>query len=546
MNDPVDFLNSKKIKDESIVVVHNTNIKSLIQSLTAYSGLLAPSLAIINPNHIFKEFGDISVLFKSKTLFDGAEKTNQSDRTNYVYNMDSYSVRFPEILFNVNKAYSTSLYENLKQIAQLTDSDFDYWDHYVKKGKDDTKLYLSNLSVFKLKFIREFIDENYIPKVFKVKLKNSSPYSNTKSISKFLDKELFIPNNRTQKNLSILKNLLTKEKEKYVLDLKDRLKHATLSAIKTSLKNRIKKAEENFNALFDENTEMGLSYSYESKLNRDQMTISSGANYKYQSKRNSDILDSVIKRNKLTNKFKDFCEEHTDRLHFMPHIKIGKKKYEPTEDNILSYMRKEGALTAEKTLTMGLAKSRTLSAKRIMSTESLWNRRDNLCSIDHIKKISDSHKSIFLELCNEVRHLSPDYIDGFDHLDISSRICGESHDSAQSFERSFKRKGYTNFDSDTLDRFYKFSKAHKTESVHYFEAKPFRKIDVSEIAAVVLPRNTPKELKETLTNLGIKLIKNYTSNNHQNRMDVIKNIKSIQINQSTINKNKKQKIKNKK
>jgi hypothetical protein len=547
MKNPLDFLQEKKKINESIVVVHNTNIKSLIKSLTSYSGLLAPSLAIINPDNIFKEFGDVSVLFKSETLFNGEEKINHSDRTNYVYNMDSYSARFPEILFDVNKNYSISLYKELDKIAQLTDSDFSYWDHYIKKGKQETNLYLSDLSAFKLKFIRELIDENYIPNVFKVKKKNSSSYANTKSISKFLEKELFLPKNRTENNLSILKKLLKNEKELYVSKLRERLDISTLIQVKISITSRIEKAENEFSSLFDENTTTGLSSNYESQLNRDQMFVSSGSNYKFDYKRNSKILDSFIKKHKLENKFKEFCEKYSDKLHFNPHIKIGKKKLEPTEDNILNCMRKEGALTAEKTLTMGLAKSRTLSAKRIMSTESLWNKRDNLFSIDHIKEISDSNQAIFFELCNETKHLSPDYIDGFDHLDLSSQLCGENHTNSKSFESSFKRKGYKDFPSDVLERFYEFSQLHKIENVHYFEAKPFRKIDIKEIEAVVLPRNTPKGLKDELTNLGIKVIKNYTSKNYQNRMDVIKNIKSVQINPCSIDKNKnKNKNKNKK
>jgi hypothetical protein len=547
MKNPLDFLQEKKKINESIVVVHNTNIKSLIKSLTSYSGLLAPSLAIINPDNVFKEFGDVSVLFKSETLFNGEEKINHSDRTNYVYNMDSYSARFPEILFDVNKKYSTSLYEELDKIAKLTDSNFSYWDHYIKKGKQDTNLYLADLSAFKLKFIRELIDENYIPKVFKVKKKNSSPYANTKSISNFLEKELFLPRNRLENNLSTLKNILNKEKELYVSKLRERLETSTISQIKTSITNRIEKAENDFSSFFDENTTTGLSYKYEDQLNRDQIFVSSGSNYKFDFKRNAKILDSFIKKNKLEIKFKEFCEEYTDKLHFNPHIKIGKKKFEPTEENLLDCMRKEGALTAEKTLTMGLAKSRTLSAKRIMSTESLWNKRDNLFSIEHIKELSDSNQSIFFELCNKTKYLSPDYIDGFDHLDLSSQFCGEKHTSSKSFESSFKRNGYKDFPSDVLERFYKFSQLHKIENVHYFEAKPFRKIDIKEIEAVVLPRNTPKGLKDELTKLGIKVIKNYTSKNYQNRMDVIKNIKSVQINQFSIDKDKnKNKNKNKK
>lgn len=528
MNNPIEFLQSKRNTKEALIISHNTDIQSLLKSLRSFNGLLAPSLAIHDIDHTFKKYGDVSVIFKPHTLFDGKNHTTQSNTTDFIYNMDSYSVRFPEIEFDFNKKYSNSLYTKLSHIVDDTDSDFSRWDNELKKDKYSAKKYLESLSVFKLQFIRDHIDKDYKPQLFTKTKDNISPYSNTKDLSNFLKKGFFTEKNRTKKNLTLLKKILTNEKNKSIENIKRIQSEGNSSLSNEFFNNKIARKEKEYKEFFNENTEYGLSNQFFRSLSSDQMKVTLGRNVVYETKKISKNINNFIQRNNGVDAFYSYCDEEVSRIHINPHIKIGKSKNEPTEENILRYMRKEGALTSEKTMTMGLGKSKTQQAKRLLSFEEIWDERKKLGDYNTVDKEYSEHSDEFNNLSHNFQGNST-LSDSFDRLDALSKITGLRHNSVESLAVSLIRKGFIKFSQKDTKKLFDLSSKIQSSKTQYFESKPLRTIPIHEIEAVVLPRNTPKELRDELKRLGIKTVKHYISNDHENKKLLIKNMKNITI-----------------
>lgn len=543
MTSATEFLTNKQNESESLIVLHNTTIDNLIKSLDNYNGFIAPSLAIINVANQFNEFGNISVIFKPHVLFNGKDKIKKQDNENFVYAVDSYSVRFPEIEYDVSKKEANNLFYNLDNINKNTDSSLSQWDYVFKRDREHAKKYLLGLSAFKLKFIQEKIDSNYKPKLYKERLINKTPFTENKAVLNFLKKGLFQPENKTESNLKTLKKLLEKEKNKQIEALKE--KEHSSDFMKNHFFNKISNIEDKYNNIFDDNSSTGFSYEFETSLNHEQFNILMGKNYKYDSKKNSRTLNIFIKKNSNYEKYENFCENILDSIYINPHIKHGKQKLEVNEDNILKYMKKQGALSSEETLTMSLGKSRSLNAKRFYSLEDIYDSRYYLDSHVNINSLKSNNQKKFFRISNEVFDYKPPYVDNFEHNDNVSAILGLNYKNEDQLMNAFNSKEYKNIPKEILSNILEFSMDFNSGNVHYFEGKPLRKVDIREIEAIVLPRNTPTEYKDMLKEMGIKNIKNYTSNDNTDRHRIIKNHNSLFLNEKNLLKIQKKSLKSK-
>lgn len=547
MSDIKNFLSKKAEQSHcNLFVVHNLCAQDLISHLSEYDGLLAPSLAIINGDHEYSSFGDISIVFKPETIFNGKQSVPRSDRTSYVYDADSYSVRFPEIQYDFQKKESNILYNELEKFEDITMTSLAGWYYGTKKGLDNSERFLLNQDTMKLKFITEHHDKDFCYKLERKKTKPKALFSDTKVMSQYLKNNKILLT-KSSFDIEKMHSVLLQAKKEKIDAITNRHKNSTTEIFRKRMETKLNEIEEAYKSIITTENPLGITNMYQKILLKDQDDIITKSNFVYDGKKNTAKLDKYLKKHNLLEKYEKFCSKTTMRMYNNPHIEIGTQKKEVNEENILKYMRKEGSQSSEKTFTHSLGKSRSQTARRIIDMIDLFDKRNELISKKDTDELRDSRSKEFMALSDDLYEYRPDDLDSFDFMDTLSEIIG-SHYSTDTdrLPKTFNRLNFKEIPQELLKKIREFSSNFASDKVHYFEAKPLRKIEYTEIAGVVLPRNTSSEIKDLLKFHGITNLKYYSESDPKSRKLTINKLSDFAINEAHFQALKNEKIRQKK
>lgn len=486
-----EILNKLEKEDKKFRLTHTINSSDLMKSLKDYEGLLAPSLALLKTTEFLSQYGEAIVVLEPKSLFNGGIGCYSSDTVNYVFNGDMYSPRFPKVEYDYNSKEEKHL------INLVNDYSVKYKDPLYRIGSHDLKSpknmekYLKESPSVKMHFINKH--ENFDFKLKETKIKESSPFNDDLIFKKFIAKINFGENISEQMKIEI-DSAYSRSLE--ALDNQD-LNERVLSRKKKNLKNEY---EEMFQEPIEKET--GVSFRAEDNLKKIKRSIISPS-YKVDVKHRNNKINRKLSSLKIEDEFELFCEDLAALFFENPHYEYGRQKLECTEENILKIMKKEGAISSEKTLSESLGKTKSKTLSRILSLEDLFDRACvDLSTKKEFEREEEKTSILFDKVRGKVIDLNFDN-DVFETNNFVSMSLSRGYKNNEDIISYYKMNKYTINEEVAKDLLSLRSMLISTKSP-YFEAKPFRKINKEEIKCVVLPRNAPKELKELLKEQGIK------------------------------------------
>lgn len=505
-------------------ITHNLTENELLKTIANFNGLLAPSLAIIREEMLLTRYGDVTLVFDPKVLFDGAIGVNKNDSTNYVYTGDMASPTFPQTEYNFDKTYSNKLVDKLINISNETQCDLADIQYALKKSKEDCSYYLKESLNFKVLFLKSKFEEFNFPPL-KSKRKFDIKYDskelrtflkeNKKRLSEFYNKD---------DNFEELTELLRKE---HVIELEKDPERAKIKQIL-------------FDRMFDKDNPKRLSNNTISKYHGISVDLMK-PNLYVDLKKMKKKIDLIIRKEDLLDEFELFVEKQVNKLHIEPHILYGKQKLDINEDNILKVMKKANAIGGENTLTFSLAKSKSYMTKRVYNMEDLLEEAEyNIAADQGILEESTSEiKDHFSKINNKI-YDNNKIRDSFFLYDFTSETLSKRIREPQDVIAEYKKINI-DIDEEIANDVLKLKSKMSEEKVKYFEAKPFRKVELDEIKAIVLPRTASKELKETLKDKGMKVFY-FKVNDDEDRKRALNKANKLLLNESYLEKEK-QKIK---
>ena len=528
MTDLNTFINSKKSgyieenkEPENLMVVHNIQEQNLIKTISDYNGLLAPSLAIIGDNDNYTKFGEITLLFDPKSIFNNNASVPKQESIHLVYSSDMYSVRFPSLEHDFKKSFNSfPLYKSLLNFNDVSTSYINDFEYKVKNSLIDTINYFRQLDSFKLHFLTSTIDD------FSFK-----PAIERKEVFDPIIKDDIFKNYLKSKNFRDTYN--EKELAEQLLSSKDRTIENLNSINNPSLIRRAKiRTNVLFNKYIADNGEInkdGLSHlvSLSNEFKNPSFTIDRF--------KNSKKIDRIIHKNKLEKDFEDFVSTTASQFFINPHLKYKSKKLGYTEQNILSVMKKQRETGSEETMSFSLSKAKACSSIQFFSLNEVYDNKSSLVTEKRFEEEKENTSNIFDIYTSHMRRLNPD-ADTFNLLDSASEILGKNvyFSSKASFDSILKKHYLHPSDDDLINSFNNASTSLRNNNVTYFEAKPFRKIESNEIKVAIVPRNISPETKTILRENNIKMAF-YNSNDPDHRLTVLKKQKKYLLNKTYLN-----------
>lgn len=468
--------------NNNLYLVHNISSTNFIDSINKFNGLICPSLAIIKDDNYFNKFGNITLLIDPDFIFDGDTKINKNNKKNYVYNGDSYSSTFPEILLSFKKqSLNLFLSESIAFFDHCNDyySDFEL---FMKNGRslDSSYNYLLKLNGLKYKFLIEnsIIDKEKFKFPYIENKSINSPLIMSKKLKKYLT-------NKTIDNINIeeLKSILNND-----INIFDNFfKYTNNSFLNKRIENKKSIFKKDLDIFLNSSdlfsTDLGLSiFSFFDYLNKKDIK-------KIDNKKLKEILDKKLSSSKNEYNYKKYLmsilKEVTQNEYFI----LNQKKYNFNEENILKYFKNTGTKHSENTLTYSINKAKSNNLSRIYDFETILEKSNNINS-DFFDDIS---KKLFQDFKFKLSHLLKKDIDIFDFNDELSNVVVNMHKQINSDDYLFSHlsKFIEKNDLTLLkDDFVSINKKINHGLFNYFEVKNLDKLYLKNIVRVLVPKNT--------------------------------------------------------
>lgn len=543
MSDLNDFLTSKEDEnDKGLFVVHNITENNLIKTLNDFNGLIAPSLAVVNNKDLFNNFGEITLVFEPTVLFNGQKQVNKSDNINFLYTGDMYSIRFPEKEYDRNrKVKNDNLFFELKKFDEITDSDLSNFDFFVDSNYKSCFSYLQDLNSFRLLFLNKKLGEdfNFSPVVETIKIDNRNKLIRSPNLKKYLKRTDFDKGFDKEKLTQYL--IEAKRDQLEALNIKYNEENEVNDQKNKDFFKRSKRSiQRAFYPYIDENNELKeTSIKALTELSNQLRIPKKRVNVL----KTRDKLIKIINDNDLNDAYNKYVEKTTLQFYHNPHIKYKNAKFEYNEDNILNVMKKNKGIAQEETLSFSLGKAKSLTNIRIFSLDDLYDRKDYIISKDEYDLIKDDNILLAQKFRYELLDINK-HLDTFDISDLSTQFIGTYNNFKDYDEYINKLKNFDlNGNEKSFEIFKELSIKFRNSNVAYFESKPFRKVDETEIKHAVVPRSVDINLKLLLREKNIKL-HFYKTNDPEDRLRAINKCNKEMLNQKYLNKiNKSNKIK---
>ena len=478
-------------------VTHNINSKALLKYIKKYRKIVAPSLAILKEDEVLSQYGDVTLVFDPKIIFNGKIKSLSTDRENHVYSGDMFSPRFPDISYDfVNK--ELEYYKMIKEYGEKYKvSIIDVAQSKPSYNKEDMIYFYSKNDAMKMYFINQH--EEFSFKIKEDRKFVDSPFKNDKELVKYLRSI------KDYDNLDIdeLKAQMNLAKEREIKIKLERTRNPKDIVIKRLTEMCEREYKSYFSEPLSENGVASMKH-YELRcIIRDLKNPPKKIDKKHRERK----INRKLRELGLEKDYKLFCEILSNESFVNPHFKLGtRRKLEVNADNALLVMKKEGAIASEKTLTESLAKTKSRTLRRFYDLEDVLDTaKQEIKSNIEINEINENLNHLFHNMVDNFDKLNKDkknkdHFDLLKEMSLSLAVSLSTKEKAISY---FEEKKYKTND-EFIDMFLEYRKEFKSSPVNYFEAKLFRNLDIKDVACVVLPRNAPQELKEILKDSGIK------------------------------------------
>lgn len=513
--------------DRDLVVLHNINARELRQSADL-GGLAVPSIAITRSGHEFDDFGDV-------TLVGTPDMINPSNRANEVYETDAYSPTFPR----VRHEYNWRALENALRADDLVQYRDDYRSgsrygfdplnevqQHVEKEEslDGLKVerdgYLSSASEFlRYAYLRDLGVEVKTPTLPDSGGSRLMDYPGIKAALR----KIKIPEGiHSIPSMQIADTEYAKALGRVVRESVGRHVDGLAKTREADPETFKGLADDLLDRTFDENGRWR--FAPLDKMMRDHSELQKGSGFRrVDAGKFSKRIDRAFKKQDY-DAYNRWVEERFGHAIGEAYIEDGRKKVEPTLDNIVKVMTRGRTNARGGGMFFGLGESRAMSAKKFKSLDEIKAARGTIKPKAEQEQAAEAVKEAFLEWQGDLRAYY-EYSNSFDALDDASRALGEYGKGAKTPERmtsALRKHGYKDVPQHLAERGVEVSAAMLAVPVEYFEAKPQRAVRLNEFVGAVVPRGKQYDSTVALLNQnGITRIRRYKKGDSESRRKAV-------------------------
>jgi len=446
-------------ENNNLVVVHNLREEGLLNA-DNIGGLAMPSLAVIDVNHGFTGYGDIT-LIADKDLID-PRKNGYSK----VFASDVYSARYPSINYQIS---ATGINKLIKKVNSLMPREISSsMNHNLEQEIEDKGLKeLKNSRYAKLLFLKDgdngfnfTMTEQKYPESLRKEFVNSG-FSNIETYE-------LTDNPRLKQKLTDLYSS----------------NHEDGSKLKRYL------TEDGF-------LDMNLMRDFLSSVKRD--IRESGNINLIETLRNA---DKFVRENNLEGKFNTYIKDFYNDLGVIEKIfkgfnNSGKRVYLPhTLGNVLKEMKKAG-IRAGETSFYGSGSVRAQVTPQFKSIKEIQDKRGNL--VENFDALKQEANDGLFEVLDTVKKF---YKYDSSHFNYSQN-AGEELPQLAKYGRS---ESFNKIDEESQQIVNDYISKLANMPTEYFEAKINRGVSIAEFKTALIPSDLSQEAKDIFKFNGVKTI----------------------------------------
>ena len=498
-------------EDESIsdnlVALHNIN-EGDIRNVDKLGGMVAPSIAIVQKETPYTDFGSI-------TLIADKETVNPARSSVKVFKGDVYAPTVPRPRWYVDtkrhKAWvqriMSKTYSGYRDIASRVQNIVDDFGSFGKNLGSTERTALKEMVYDDMKVV--YLIENDIPikiptKGYPVKI-GFNWYVNSLS-----------PEH--EKRAKELKAKYDKETEASSVDVTDK----TVQDL-TDLAGDIVYAEtmkiygnrEGLPEGFAEEESTQRANKAKDQLNIGYFTYSlseylSGRQQVDESKI-KDSIDKTFKAKADKKAYDEWLTDKVDEYRGAKYFEQGNKKVPYTLENLIDATTGQ-TRGKEKGMTFGMNRAKSFAVKQLKSTDAMHKAKKDLVTKDEMTRIEKEMQDEYFKVADGIKYK---YSDQWGKLDDFGRSLADYFKGA-SPQSALQRNGFTP-DRWDVEAFKEFAEKLAGSPIDYFEAKMQRGVDLSEFKYAIVPKDTSKDVIEILKSKGAK-VKKYTDDAERSQL----------------------------
>lgn len=477
---------------KDLIAVHNISEENLMKTIEL-GGFPMPSIAIEKYNQAHTDFGDISVVFYKDTIDPKQGKENK------VYSNDAWTPTFPAVEYYVDEKEISKLAKRLHTSEQMLERSF------FDSDKEDAVRKLKRNRIAKEAFLEEKgIQAEPVITVPKMNIAEND------RVKEFLA--------RNDVTFDKVLNDSTYQKEYLeALDEEDRdeQKEKLESAKKSHFKYKIRKGS------FERNQQVAKEEA-EPKADHDKGI--DNAIQEHQKEFDAyveEIVGPVFGNPGLRNSKDTYTRSGNARTWKQLH-------YDYNLENIVRVMKEQDSVGAGRTYQV-YGNFQGISSKKYSQLKDIKadSQRIKSLSTEEVKRIKEDFHSRFDEM---VRALAKDSKNQYDAELSAGNAIVEAVRNAKTKSGLLRELKKYNPSADTLlvDDISNLVQDLQMAPVKYFEAKPERAVDFSEVAAVVMPDNTDSKVKAAIEKSGMS-IEEYRAGDQESRKAAVNKLDGVRF-----------------
>lgn len=514
---------------KELIAVHNMHETDLIKTLEL-GGFAMPSIAIMKAKQASanSNYGEISVVFDKRAIDPSANSDNK------VYGSDAWTPTFPSVEYEINEDFAADLYKKVRELAKkkavykinpvafhpdnIEDNinSFGGTDGLIEKYKNDIsmkQLYLAEQDNQVQEFEKTekeiiIVDKNQ-KALFDYLLACDIPFLNDeKPINKiWYDKygDLFkqflsdyykskFPNITKEQLNNIHKNAFPKSFDYVILARKVR-DYKTYGTTKVDIVDNTEGAEKEIESRVN-------SSDFEKWLNN--------------------LLNGIVKKSGIYNG-SDYYTSSGNRKSFAA------THYEVTLENVVKAMKQQKDV-GNSAFFSGLG-IWGVAAKKYGTLDEIIADKDRLqlMNKEEYNELKRSFGERFDEIAGSLENKYKADNIYIDYDNTATNII-ESIRTAKTKSGLLNNlnKWFVNATETTVDDILNLVSDIGNMPTGYFEAKPQRAVNVSEVARVVIPDNASEELISTLDKAGVSY-EMYKAGNEEERVSILNSLDSVKF-----------------
>ena len=513
---------------KDLIAVHNIREDSFLKTLEL-GGFAMPSIAIMKARqaNANSDYGEISVVFNKDTIDPSLNKSNK------VYSSDAWTPTFPTIEYQIDDNKASVIYSHVRELTQKPavskvnpvyfnpdniESDINRaggLDKFVDRLKDDAQV--------KQLYLAE--SDNQITEYSQTEIKTELTPEEKAECEYILENTPELVETFENSSSPRLWNKQYGEQLKKVRE--DFYKSLIPDITQEGLDNIFSNEPRNMNVIVARRastyaTDNGVSVRYENDYKTFNNELNERVNQADYEKWLNDLFKGIVVKSGIYNG-KDYYTPNGDRRSF------DTLHYEVTLENIVKAMKQQEDVGNSSIFSQlglwGVAAKKYGTLDEIISDKS----RLQTISTDEYSEIKNAFGERFDEIAesleNKYKSDNP-YID-YDNKSTNILDCLRVSKTKSGLLNNLN-KWFSNATETTVDDLLNLVADIGNMPTDYFEAKPQRAVELSEIAYVVVPDSASQELLNALKSNDISY-RIYESGNEDSRVDVLNGFDDVKF-----------------